>query len=62
MFLLKLLAIAIIAEFAGMLIYSGKAASGITWFLSHPFGIETTMFRGLLARAVLLILSAIILF
>ena len=62
MFLLKHLAIAVFIEFAGMLIYSGKAASGITWFLPHPFGIEMTMFRGLLARAILLILATLILF
>lgn len=62
MFILKLLAIVIIVEFVAMLVWSGKTAPGITWFLSHPFGVGIKLFWGLLIRVGLIILAFLILF
>lgn len=59
---LILLALVIYAEFLGMLYYSGKSASGITWFLCRPFMIEMSLLYGLLTRIALLIIASIILF
>jgi len=59
---MKIIAIVIYIEFAAMLIHSGRTASGITWFLSHPFGYGMKMMTGLLTRVALIILATMILF